>query len=219
LNILRKLAVVIVALASVSVAQADVIEFDLDYSLSLAPIRGDFGDRQSIGDVGTFFTDEAFFFGLGDTLVFNILFDSRLHIFDFGEPTEEVFTFGSGCGYLCPQPNGGFNGTWTSSIEAIGGRGDIWSGPITVNWQGNGSIGWGGVALPMTTSHGSFTGVRWTTTLTSVNTGGPLLLAGFTGFSGSADGIRVTPVPEPGTLGLFLAGLAGMGLARRRKKT
>ena len=179
---------------------ADSFEFDLNYSLSQATISGDFGDSQTLGGVGTFFTDESFFVGLGDTLVFNIRFDRRLQVFEFFDPpgsTNQYFSFGSSCGVLCPQPNGPFSGTWTSSIEALGGQGNIWSGPITLSWSGSNGIGWGGQGIPITDNEGSFTGIRWTTTLTSVNEGGPVLLAGFTGVQMGADGIILLPLEIP----------------------
>ena len=198
MNQIKRLAVVIFAIYSSTSVLAETIEFDLNYSISQASISGDFGQNQTIGGVSTFFTNEAFYFGLGDTLIFNILFDRRLQVFEFADPpgsTNQYFSFGSGCGYLCPQPNGGFNGTWTSSIEALGGQGNIWSGPITLGWQGGGGgFGWGGQGIRITDSEGSFTGIRWTTTLTSVNEGGPLLLAGFTGVQMGADGIRLLPL-------------------------
>jgi hypothetical protein len=182
---------------------ADTFEFDLNYSLSQATISGNFGDSQTLGGVGTFFTDEAFFVGLGDTLIFNILFDQRLQVFEFFDPpgsTNQYFSFASSCGLLCPQPNGPFSGAWTSSIEALGGRGDIWIGAITKSWVGSNGIGWGGAGIPITESQGSFTGIRWTTTLTSVNEGGPVLLAGFTGVQMGADGILILPAAFPVTI-------------------
>jgi hypothetical protein len=155
----------------------------------------------------------------GDTLIFNILFDYRLHVFDFGDPTREAFGFGLDCGHSCEGV--AYNGTYTSSVEALGGRGNIWSGPITRNFSASG-IGFGyHRSFDITDSQGSFTGIRWTTTFTSFNEGEPLTVSAFTGFSGRADGFRLTPVsvPEPGTLGLLLIGLAGVGLARRRSKS
>ena len=80
-----------------------------------------------------------------------------------------------------------------------------------------GGFGWGGVGLEVTGSQGSFTGIRWVTTFTSFREGDPLTVSAFTGFSGSADGFKKIPVPEPGTLALFGLGLIGMGLARRKK--
>jgi hypothetical protein len=211
MNTLRKLAVVVVALAGVSLAQADLIEFDLDHTLG--PLRGDFGDGQSISDHAEFFPDRPITVSTGDTLIFNILFDHRLQVFDFGEPTKEVFTFGLQCVDRCA-----YGGTYRTSIEALGGRGNIWSDPIFASFDASGiGFGWGGVGLDVTDSQGSFTGIRWTTTFTSFREGEPLTVSAFSGFSGRADGFRLLPLPEPSTLALFSIGLAGMGLARRRR--
>lgn len=192
---------------------AAIIEFDLDYTLG--PIGGEFGEGQGLGDNATFFPDEAFTVGVGDTLIFDILFDQRLHVFDFGEPTEERFSFALNIFPGAP----GYSGTWVSSIEALGARGDIWSDPITQGWQGGGAgFGWGGIGLEVTSSAGSFTGVRWTTTITSANEGAPLTLYAFTGFSGNADGFRISPVPVPAAAWLFGTALIGLvGFSKRRK--
>jgi hypothetical protein len=102
--------VTIVVLGGSSIARAALIEIDLHYSFSLASISGDFGDDQTLGGVSTFFSDDAFYFGLGDTLVFNILFDRRLQVFEFEDPpgsTNQYFSFGLDCEFLCPQPEGG----------------------------------------------------------------------------------------------------------------
>jgi hypothetical protein len=215
LNIPRILAVIAFALAGVSLSQAAVIEFDLNHTLG--PLRGDFGNGQSISDHAEFFPDRPITLRTGDTLIFNILFDYRLQVFDFGEPTEEVFTFGLDCGRSCDGV--AYSGTYTTSIEALGGRGNIWSDPIFASFSASGiGFGWGGVGLEVTDSQGSFAGIRWTTTFASFREGEPLTVSGFTGFSGRADGFRLIPVPEPGTLALFGIGLTALGLTRRRKK-
>jgi hypothetical protein len=204
----------ILLLVSVQVGAA-IIEFDLDYTLG--PIVGEFGEGQSLRDNASFFPDEAFTVDVGDTLIFDILFDQRLHVFDFREPTEEVFTFGLNTFPGAP----GFNGTWVSSIEALGARGDIWSDPITQGFGGGGAgFGWGGVGLEVTSSAGFFTGVRWTTTITSANEGAPLTLYAFTGFSASADGFFTSPlpVPAPPAIWLFGIGMIGLGFARRKQR-
>jgi len=199
-----------------SVTLASVIEFDLNYALSTAPISGEFGEGQTLSGVGTFFPDDAFVFGLGDTLIFNILFDQSLQVFDFDDPTDEAFSFG--LNIVSGSP--GFSGTWVSSIEALGAFGDIWEGSITQGWVGGGGgFGWGGIGINVTGSQGRFDGIRWTTTLTSANEGNPMTLYAFTGFALSADGLRILPlsVPTPATLALFGIGLAGIGWSRRKK--
>jgi hypothetical protein len=172
-------------------ARAETITFDLDHTLG--PIRGVFGEGQSLSDHAEFFPDRPITLTVGDTLIFNILFDQRLEYYDFGEPTVEVFTFGLDCGYSC---NGvGFSGNWTSSVEALGARGDIWDDPIRVGWTGGGGgFGWGGVGVQVTESQGSIAGIRWTTTFTSIREGDPLTVSAFTGFSGRADGFRLVPL-------------------------
>lgn len=98
---------------------AALIERTLSYALG--PVNGSFGQGQTLMGVGTFFADDPFVIGVGDTLIFDVLFDSRLQVFDFRDPVEEYFSFG-----LDTVPGSpGFGGTWISSIEALGARGDI----------------------------------------------------------------------------------------------
>lgn len=195
--------VMVLSLVSVVVsarASAATIEFDLRYTLG--PIDGTFGDGQLLSGVGTFFSDEPIVFDVGDTLVFNILFDQTLQVFDFGDPTLEYFSFG-----LNNAPGTiGFSGTWVSSIEALGTTGNIWSDPITLAWQGGGP-GWGGHGVDVTDNVGTFTGIRWTTQITSVREGVPVTLTAFTGVQMGADGIRVLPVPESSSLSLIAVGI------------
>lgn len=204
----------LLALCPIQQVNAALIERTLNYTLG--PINGSFGDGQTLMGVGTFFADDPFVIGVGDTLIFNILFDSRLQVFDFREATDEYFSFG-----LNTVPGSpGFGGTWTSSIEALGARGDIWAGAITLGWMGGGAgFGWGGQGINITGSQGSFTGIRWTTTITSAREGSPMTIYAFTGVQMGADGIKVVPanIPEPGTLALLGLGLAGLGISRRRK--
>jgi hypothetical protein len=199
---MRKLAATIVLIFAAQ-ANASIIEYDLNYSIA-----------DGLGHAQWF--DSTFMFGLGDTLVFNILFDRRLQVFDLGDPSYEAFSFGVNIAPGTP----GYSGTWVSSIEALGAIGDIWSGPITIGWRGGGAgFGWGGAGIQVTTSEGSFTGIRWTTRLTSASEGVPMELWAFTGVELRADEIRILPVPEPTSLVLFASGLLALGLIRRRVAT
>jgi hypothetical protein len=140
--------------------------------------------------------------------VVNIHFDHRLQVFDFREPTDEFFSLG----LFTVDGSPGFSGTWISSLEALGGRGGIWSGPITLAWEGGGGgFGWGGQGINVTDHQGSFTGLRWTTQLTSANEGVPMTLGSFGGVTMAADGIRTLPIPEPGALSLLGIGLGLFG--------
>jgi hypothetical protein len=198
------LSVVLVTVASAAPASAALIELELHHPIG--PIDGVFGDGQAIGHTHQFF--DPLVFGLGDTLVVNIHFDQRLQVFDFQEPTDEVFSLG----LFTVDGSPGFSGTWISSLEALGGRGGIWSGPITLPWQGGGSgFGWGGQGINLTDHQGSFTGLRWTTQLTSANEGVPMTLDSFGGVTMVADGIRTLPIPEPGVLSLLGIGLGLFG--------
>jgi hypothetical protein len=172
----------------------------------IGPIEGVFGDGQAIGH-----THQAFnplVLGLGDTLVVTIQFDHRLQVFDFQEATDEFFVLG----LFTVDGSPGFSGTWISSLEALGGRGGIWSGPITLPWQGGGSgFGWGGQGINVTDHQGSFTGLRWTTQLTSANEGVPMTLGSFGGVTMVADGIETLSIPEPRALSLLGIGLGLFG--------
>jgi len=188
MSLQKKLAVVFFVLAGMSGAQAGMIEFDLSYELG--PISGDFGTGQTLSGVGTRFPDETVVFDVGDTLVFNILFDQLLAVIDVGPPTDEVFSFGLN---VLPDTLG-FGGTWTSSLETLGAFGDTWADPIVSSFTGGGAgFGWGGVAANVTDSLGIFDGIRWTTTLTSAREGAPMTLYAFTGVQLSADGIAIIP--------------------------
>ena len=202
-------AVILVALSSTT--SAATIERSLLYSLG--PVHGVFGDGQTLSGVGTFFNDDPFMFVVGDTLVFDILFDHPLQVFDFGDPTYEVFSFG-----LQTVPGSpGFNGTWLSSIQALEASGDIWPSAIVSAWQGGGvGVGWGGVGVNVTDHEGIFRGIRWITQLTSAKQGAPLTLSSFTGVQLTADGIKVLPVtvPAPGTMTECAAGILAVMLRR-----
>lgn len=198
---MKKIIPLILSLLLPATVTAEVFERNLNYPLSAATVNGEFGVDQGIGGIAVFFDNDPITLTLGDTLVLNILFDRRLEVFEFYDPpgsTNQYFSFGLDCGYSCPQPGGGFGGTWTSSIEALGTQGDIWSGAITKSWIGGGAgFGWGGAGLDLTDSQGSFTGIRWTTTITSIYDGGPVILSAFTGVQMGADGILILPLEIP----------------------
>jgi hypothetical protein len=191
----------LLAVGGSATASASTIEFNLHYTLG--PVVGTFGSGQTLSGVGTFFNNTPIVVDVGDTLIFNILFDQTLQVFDFGNPTLEYFSFGLNTAPGSP----GFSGTWVSSIEAVGSRGNIWSGPITIGWQGSGAgFGWGGQGVNVTDTVGTFTGIRWTTQLTSASEGVPMTLTAFTGVQMGAEGIRVLPVPELSSLRLLVVG-------------
>jgi len=205
--------VVVLILAMVSLpatASATLIEISQNYTLG--PVSAG-SDGDVLGHTHQYF--DPVVFGLGDTLVFNFLFDTRLQVFDYDGPTLEAFILQLGM----PSGYPGFSGTWTSSIEALGGRGNIWSGPITMSWQGGGSgIGWGGQGLNITDSQGSFKGLRWTLQLTSATEGVPMTLNS-SALSLYADRIEKLPrdVPDSGST-LLLFGISLVGLRAWRKR-
>jgi len=212
---MRRLPLIVVLIpAMISIpatGSATLIETTQNYTLG--PISaGSEGDV--LGHTHQYF--DPIVFGLGDTLVFNFLFDQKLQVFDYDGPTLEAFILQLGM----PSGYPGFSGTWTSSIEALGGRGDIWSGPITMSWQGGGSgIGWGGQGLNITDSQGSFEGLRWTLQLTSPTEGVPMTLNS-SALTLHADRIEKVPrdVPELGsTLLLFGIGLAALRARGKRR--
>lgn len=209
---LARLIVIAAIVSAPASASATLIERDIHYSLG--PVSGTFGDGQTLHHVHAqpdAFADDPVAFGLGDILVLDIIFDRRLQVFDFREPTDEFFILG----LFTVLGSPGFSGTWISSVEALGGKGGIWSGPITLAWQGGGSgFGWGAQGINLTDHQGSFTGLRWTTQLTSTNEGAPMTLSAFSGVTMGADGIKIAPISEPGSL--ILLGM-GLVLFRRRR--
>jgi probable HAF family extracellular repeat protein len=52
---------------------------------------------------------------------------------------------------------------------------------------------------------------------TSINDGGAILVNGFNLITHEGQAFLLTPVPEPGTWALWLAGLAGVALAKARR--
>ena len=191
---MKKISLLVLALAALISTPTKAATIEVDIDCTLGPVQGTFGEGQFLNDVTTFFPSDPIAFDLGDTLVVNILFDQTLNIFDFGDPTREFFTFALNI----PAGDTLYSGTWRGSIEALGAKGDIWSGAISGNFTGGGAgPGFGKSALEVTTSEGSITGIRWTTTLTTATQGTPMTLVAFTGVSLSADGILVTPTPIP----------------------
>ena len=204
-----KRLVLFVLLATVGIpatVSATLIELSQNYTLGSIANR-ESGEGQVLGHTHQYF--DPIVFGLGDTLVFSFLFDQRLQVSDFDVPTSEAFSLQLGIAEGYP----GFSGTWFSSIEALGGQGDIWSGPISMSWRGGGGgIGWGGQGINVTSSQGSFTGLRWTLQLTSATEGVPMTLNS-SALTLWADGIGKQPltVPDPGSTLLLLGiGLAGL---------
>ena len=212
---MRRLAL-LVLLAMVSTpatASATLIELSQNYTLGSIANR-ESGEGQVLNHTHQYF--DPIVFGLGDTLVFTFQFDKRLQVFDYAELSDEAFSLQLGIASGSP----GFSGTWFSSIEALGGQGDIWSGPISMSWRGGGGgIGWGGQGINVTSRQGSFTGLRWTLQLTSATEGVPMTLNS-SALTLHADRIEKVPrdVPELGsTLLLFGIGLAALRARGKRR--
>ena len=163
-------------------AHAETIERTINYSVGNVgenPLGGKF-----LGDGPPIYFDETFLFGVGDTMIVNILFDKMVELSDFGEPTNEFFSIKVG-----PLPGTTpYAGTWTGSIEAIGASGDVWSGAVSRNFNGGG----GGFAarINATDTQGIISGIRWTSTITSASQGDPMTVYSFDGAQIFADDIR-----------------------------
>ena len=202
-----RLATLFLVGSLIAIAPASATTITRSLEISLGNVSGDFGSGQTLSGAAKFFGEDPFVFDVGDTLIFDILFDRRFQVFDFGDPTLEAFSFGLDNGFGSPNA---FNGTWLSSIEALGSNGNIWLGSLTLAWQGGGGgFGWGGQGVDVTGSQGSFTGIRWTTQLTSANEGAPLMLSAFTGVQMHADGIQTLPLSQ--CLSQELSALSGSG--------
>lgn len=175
---------------TLAAANVDAATYEYDLLCRVGTIAGDFKDQQTLRSPAIAFPDDPIVLTVGDTIVVNLLFDRVVQVFDFGTPTGERFAFSLDS----TDPNvGPWTGTWSSSIEALGGKGDIWVGPFNMNFGGTGSgLGWGGVDVPVTSSHGTLTGIRWTATITSVTAGVlPLTLTSFTGVELTADALKL----------------------------
>jgi hypothetical protein len=174
--------------------RVDAATYEYDLLCRVGTITGDFKDEQTLHSPAIVFPDQPITLNVGDTVVLNLLFDQVVQVFDFGTPNPEHFSFGLDWS----DPNvGPWAGTWSSSVEALGAKGDIWVGPYAMNFGGSGAgIGWGGVGVPVTNSHGSLTGIRWIATITSATEGVlPLRLTAFTGIQFGADAIKLSPLP------------------------
>lgn len=189
-----KRSIVVLALTGAALAMpipAHAATYEYNLLCRVGTITGPFKTGQVLHSPAIPLSASPIVLNVGDTVVLNLLFDRVVQVYDFGEATDEYFSFGLDWS----DPNTpSWAGTWTSSVEALGAKGDIWSGPFTVNWQGSGAgFGWGGVGVPVTTSHGSMTGIRWTTSITSATEGTlPLILTAFTGVQFGADAFKLS---------------------------
>ena len=128
-NLIAGLVIVYLTTTPIMASAATTIEVTQNYTLGA--ISGTFGEGQVLNHTHQPF--DPIVLGLGDTLVFTFLFDQRLEVFDFNV-TDQHFVLGLDC--RCQ--NTPWSGTWTSSIEALGGLGDMVR-TITLNWRGGGA--------------------------------------------------------------------------------
>ena len=212
MNLLRKLAVVIVAMLAATPATADFIE--RDFTIELGTITAT-GSGDVLSGIALFFSDNPFTLSVGDTLIANFVFDTRqrVQVFDMGDPTIEIITGGFFTALGDPSPQ-----SIVSTILGFTGvRGNANSGPfseVTGNGGGLGVVSFGN----FTDTQFSFTGFRFQTTILSSLYGYPATFESYSGMQLNADRIRILPVPEPSTLALVGIGLLGMAMTRRRKK-
>jgi len=176
---------------AVPAAHAEAATYEYDVLCRVGTIAGDFKDQQTLRSPALAFPNQPIVLNVGDTVILNLLFDRVVQVFDFGTPTGERFSFSLDSTDPNVRP---WTGTWSSSIEALGGKGDIWVGPFSMTFGGSGSgLAWGAVDVPVTTFHASLTGIRWTATITSATDGVlPLTLTSFTGVELTADAIKLS---------------------------
>ena len=210
MNLVRRLAVVVVALGNVTVVQADLIEYRIDAHIDSCTVGQERRDCDIYDAVSADNTYSGYFKfdasvlendGYKDAQFDSFYFELGATVWDSNNPSDFA-----GSRYYNPETRlGGFSddeftflvegGELTGLCCGVHGRGDF---PYLDLWSfGPGS------------SLNNFVNINAYLTRSDPNPGG---------ISFYAQGqFSIHQVPEPGTLALFGIGLAGMGLVRRKK--
>ena len=208
MNLLSKLAVVLVAFASVSVAQADIIGVD-DPVFGIGAITRDTASGLEWLDltesIGRSYDDVSTQFGVGG--------DFEGWEYARNDQVEDFFVNAKGSQFV--NGDQGPNGDWVLDlIDLLGvtysatGRGALSFTKTIFEHQGNDHAS--------TVDLFDQNGLKWA--YIYAGPPGGIRLDNEHESYGSALVRSIYPVPEPGTLALFGIGLAAMRLSRRRKQ-
>lgn len=153
----------------------------------------------------------------GDTVVLNYTFAAGQALQLSSTGSAQTFGIGLWLDESAPENSSVFS-IGNGSFNLIGANGNF-PGSVAVTAQSNGRSNLGptltGSFLPSSGTV-NFTGLRATFDVTSLQNGQSFYNAGY--FSVAADSVAVTtPVPEPETYAMMLAGLGMLGFLARRK--